>query len=311
MNTSITSGITDGQKKQYKRVVEDAIIDAEEVVFSKVRAGTEGWQRVIERGDELRTAIIETVVEKTREFSITNQFADEEVGSNYTYPDEYRGPQPIPDQIARLVGHFPGLDGVQAIAFAKSLPKLPEGAEGWFTCPSIAALAKLFFAEVTDPAERYCRAVNLILEKIGDSRKFHNYRQGELTPDRFQMHARTAKVLDTLGQQQPGDILLIPAQFGMRHRGRSTRRAREVISNPEFGLGAFTVGCMILTHPERLVHWEQLHIDCPGDKFSADADGQFAHAPFFLFYDDEVKFGARRVSDAFGPFGSASGFLPQ
>jgi len=48
------------------------------------------------------------------------------------------------------------------------------------------------------------------------------------------------------------DILVVPAQFGLRHRGRSVRRVREVMNANEFGLGVFAIGIMLLTHPERL-----------------------------------------------------------
>lgn len=311
MNASITSGITDGQKVQYERVIDDATKRAKELVSKKVLADTDGWQRVLESGDELQNVIIDAIVSKTLELSRTNQFANEEVRSSYAYPKEYKGPKSIEEQIEKLLEHFPGLDGTQALALAKSLPELPDGAEGWFAVPKIEAVAKLFFPEVTDPVERYCQAVNLVLQKIGDSRNFYNWRAGQITPNRFRMHARTVHALDLLAEKQPGDILLIPAQFGMRHRGKSVRRVREVISGPEFGLGSFIIGCMILTHPERLVRWEQLHIDCLGDEFSPGADGRFGNAPLFYFRGDLVEFGTSEVSLACGGYGSVSGFLPQ
>ncbi len=311
MNASITSGITDGQKVQYERVIDDATKRAKELVSKKVSADTDGWQRVIESGDELQNVIVDAIISKTLELSRTNQFAGEEVRSNYAYPKEYNGPKSIEEQIAKLLEHFPGLDSTQALALAKSLPELPDGAKGWFAVPRIEAVAKLFFPEITNPVECYCQAVNLVLEKIGDSRKFYNWRAGQITPDKFRMHARTTHALDLLAEKQPGDILLIPAQFGMRHRGKSVRRVREVISGPEFGLGSFIIGCMILTHPERLVRWEQLHIDCSGDEFSAGADGRFGSAPRFLFHGDRVEFGTDRVSSTNGDYGSVSGFLPQ
>jgi hypothetical protein len=77
----------------------------------------------------------------------------------------------------------------------------------------------------------------------------------------------------------------------------------------EFGLGAFAVGSMILTHPEREIRWEQLHIDCAGDECSEDADGVFSLAPFFFFFDG-VGFDAGGCSSANERYGSASGFLP-
>jgi hypothetical protein len=79
----------------------------------------------------------------------------------------------------------------------------------------------------------------------------------------------------------------------------------------EFGLGAFAIGIMLLTHPEREVQWEQLHIDCAGDEFAPDADGDFSCAPLFFFDDGEVKFNARWFAHAYELYGSASAFVSQ
>ena len=118
-------------------------------------------------------------------------------------------------------------------------------------------------------------------------------------------------MMDKLVEGQEGDILVIPAQFGFRHRGKSVRRARETFYDNEFGLGAFAVGTMLLTHPEREVEWEQLHIDCSGDEYSPDADGQFVGTPFFNWFDGKLRFGVDWTVDANERYGSASGFLPQ
>jgi hypothetical protein len=67
---------------------------------------------------------------------------------------------------------------------------------------------------------------------------------------------------------------------------------------------------MLLTHPERLNHYDDLWIDCAGDEFAPAADGRFWGAPLFHFYDDELKFSAYGVSRADEFYGSVSGFLP-
>ena len=79
----------------------------------------------------------------------------------------------------------------------------------------------------------------------------------------------------------------------------------------EFGLGAFASSIMVLTHPERLVQWEQLHVDCAGDEFSPGADGDFSSAPVFYFYDGKVEFSAYWCDHANRDYGSASAFLSQ
>jgi hypothetical protein len=79
----------------------------------------------------------------------------------------------------------------------------------------------------------------------------------------------------------------------------------------QFGLGAFAIGIMLLTHPERLQNYDDLYIDCAGDEFSPEADGDFSEAPDFNFRGGRVKFGTFWVSYTVDSYGSASGFVPQ
>lgn len=296
------SSITDGQKKQYMRFVEDAA----ERALQEANLDKDRIQKLISQGGKFQTSIIAAI----RELSISNQYADEEVRSNYSYPDEYKGPKPIKEQVKALA-EILSLDPTSALEYVKNLPELPEGAEGWFAIPAITALAKKHFPEVTDSAKQYCRAVQLIHQKIADSRSFYNYRDGQITTERLRVHARTAHALNQITEMQPGDILIVAAQFGLRHRGRSVRRAREVFVANEFGLGSLAVGSMLLTHPEREVQLEQLHMDCAGDEFAPVADGQFCNAPLFTFGGGKVKFGTCFVVHARGDYGSASAFVPQ
>ena len=276
------------------------------IEYDKAKLDETRAQRLNERGGELQQGIAKLIAE----FSVSNQYANEEVSSNYAYPKEYKGPKSIEEQIKALA-EILNLDPTSTLEYAKNLPELPEGAEGWFAIPSVSALAKKHFPEVTDPAEQYCRAVQLIHQKIADSRSFYNYRDGQITTDRLRVHARTAHALDQIVETQSGDILIVAAQFGMRHCGKSVRRAREVFVANEFGLGSLAVGSMLLTHPEREVQREQLHMDCAGDDFAPDADGQFSDAPIFYFVDGEVWFGTGLVSSTYDLYGSVSAFVPQ
>jgi len=112
-------------------------------------------------------------------------------------------------------------------------------------------------------------------------------------------------------EQSDHDILVVPAQFGLCHRGRSTRRAREVFQANEFGLGAFAFGIMILTHPERFTKYEDLCVDCSGDEYTPDADGDFSDTPYFLLGGGWLRFGTFRASDASDVFGTVSAFGSQ
>lgn len=227
-------------------------------------------------------------------------FASEEVASDYEYPEEY-SIKPVCEQLVELSRHFPDLNSGPVLSCSKELPQLPEGAEGWFVVPKFERVAKT-----------YNDAVEAVLGKIADSRKFRNYNKGKLGPKYLRLSERTVVALEMLGEKQEGDFLLIPAQFGLTHRGRSVRRVREIIGNSnEFGLGSFIIGCMILAHPERLVGWERLRINCPGDEYSLDADGDFSCASLFVFNAGGVKFYAYKVDSALVSYGPVSGFVPQ
>ena len=146
---------------------------------------------------------------------------------------------------------------------------------------------------------------------IALKRKFKTHLDGQLGAEYLRQHAKTVKMFQKLGdEQKDSDILVVSAQFGFRHKGRSVvRRAREVFEANEFGLGAFAIGIMLLTHPEREVQWEQLHIDCAGDEFAPDADGVFSYAPLVNFYYRKVNLLAYWFDNAHVYHGSASAFV--
>lgn len=288
MNALTQKSTTDGQMEQTQRVVADAVRKALKPL------GKEAAQRVHTRGNELAAGIAKLVTE----LSVSDQYADEEVETGYNYPPQYQV-KPLSEQIETLVKLFK-LDGTKALAYAENLPALPEGAKGWFAVPRWQVVGKT-----------YGEAVEKVLALIGESRRFHNWREGKLHERFLRQSERTQWMMQKLTEGQEGDILVIPAQFGFRHRGKSVRRARETFYDNEFGLGAFANGTMLLTHPEREVEWEQLHIDCAGDEYSPDADGQFVSAPFFDWSGGELHVDSGWTDDANERCGSASGFLPQ
>jgi len=312
MNAITQQSATSGQIKQINRFASDAI----EKVLAELGLDNPGAQRVIEHGDDFAEAIRTAAITSLKDLSVTDKFKNEEVKSSYTYPKEYKGPKPINDQIKAIAKIF-GLDPSHALEFAKNLPALKSFVPacalkwtGWFAIPSVDALAAKHFLDVTDPAQKNCQAVQLVNAKIAASRPFYNYREGQLTPAQLRVHARTAHALDLIAEKQKGDILIVAAQLGMRHRGKSVRRAREVFTANEFGLESLAVGSIVLTHPERLVRWEELDMHCSGDEFSG-VGGDFSGSPCFLFLDGYVGFDTSFVDRPHDSFGSVSAFLSQ
>jgi hypothetical protein len=295
MKTITQTAATAGQVKQINRFASDAI----EKVLVKLGLDNPGAQRVIEHGDEFANAIREAALESLKGLSITFKYQDEEVKSTYVYPKGHKV-KGITEQTNILRQLFPGV-GFANEKLAEA--ELPQHAEGWFAIPKWQTIAPT-----------YNEAVEKVLEALKKSRKdgFFNYRDGKLGSEYLRQHKRSVGFLEKLTAEQPDhDILVVPAQFGLRHRGRSARRAREVFQANEFGLGAFAVGIMILTHPERFTKYEDICVDCSGDEYAPDADGDFSNAPSFRWDDGRLEFGTNWTDDADGYFGAVSAFGSQ
>jgi hypothetical protein len=288
---------TAGQLKQINRIIADAV----EKIVTELGLDKDGAQRVIEHGDELVGNIGEVATATLKDLSVTDKYKDEEVKSNYGYLSGYKKPKGITEQTNILRQLFPGIGFADEKLAEREVPKNAD--TGWFAIPKWQSLAPT-----------YGEAVELVLNKLKETRSgaFYNYREGELGPDQLRQQALTASVFQKLAEEQNGfDVLVVAAQFGLRHRGRSVRRVREILLGNEFGLGAFAIGIMLLTHPERLAHYDDLWIDCAGDEFAPDAGGKFWSAPVFNFFDDgKLEFDTDRVSYACERSGSVSGFLP-
>jgi len=295
-------------KKQIRQALGTGVSHAINIAFGEI--GVEGLERLGKNRDDLRASVIEVITRKARELSLSNQFADEEVRSSFGYLSGYK-PKGLTEQTNRLRKLFPGF-GYTNLDLLTQIEKgeieLPKNTEGWFAIPNWMKNPNIFGAT-------YSGALQKVLDTIKQTQsgKFQNYREGQLDEQHLRQSARTQKFFRELSEAQGNpDILIVPAQFGIRHRGRSARRAREVFLQNEFGLGAFAVGIMILTHPERLMHYDDLWIDCAGDEFDDPQSGaRFVLAPCFVFHDGKVKFGTDRVDRARDCYGSVSGFGPQ
>ena len=212
----------------------------------------------------------------------SNQFANEEVKSNYGYPKGYQR-KDVHAQANLLRELIPGV-GFADEKLAE-LP-LPSGAEGYFAIPRWQTIAPT-----------YREAVEKVFALLAKQRKgkFHNYCEGQLGEEYLRESEKTAAAFQKLSDEQKGyDILVVPAQFGMRHRGRSVRRAREVMNASEFGLGAFAVGHHA-PHASRAgsttgTVWTST---VPETSSAPDGGGRFGSAPFFYFRGDGVRFGTR------------------
>jgi len=176
---------------------------------------------------------------------------------------------------------------------------LPEGAEAWFAIPRWQALGPT-----------YQEAVEQVLEKIGQQRKFAHRMQGRLSQAYLRQMDRSERAMAILTEQQPGnDILIVAAQMGRLHRGCSARRTRMIMQGNEFGLGVFAFGTILLTHPERLSTGDALMVDCGGDEYSLGGDGIYDRVPLFDYDLGGLQFSVFYNDRSRNLWGSPSGFL--
>lgn len=231
----------------------------------------------------------------------SNLFAKEEALSNSTYPEAYKI-KGLMEQIDILGNFFPNISQLRDEQWGLLYKTLPPNAEGWFVLPRWQKIAAT-----------HGESVAKVLGMLASERRFQNIFGDKFGEKNLRRNPKTAKLLQRLAEQQDppfgGDMVVVPCQFGLRHRGRSVRRSRAVFSDNEFGLGAFEVACMLLAHPDRVVQWRQLHIDCPGDEFSPEGNGEFSDAGVFCFHEENLEFDADWSGRALAHYGSASGFI--
>jgi hypothetical protein len=288
---------TAGQIKQITRVGTDAL----EKAIAEFGLDKDGAQRVHMHGNEFAAAISAAVIASLKDLSVTGKYKGEEVASTRTYPSGYKV-KPISEQLKLLSDHL-GLTFPRGVVHALTEQPLPRHAEGYFVIPKWQSIAPT-----------YGEAVAKVLAALKKSRTDgpHNNCGDKLGPSYLRQTPRAITFFEQLAAEQPDhDALVVPAQFGLLHRGCSVRRAIEVCQANEFGLGAFAVGIMLLTHPERFTRYEDLCVDCAGDECAPNADGVFSNAPLFGWVFGRLGFASGWWNRASDRFGTVSGFVSQ
>lgn len=222
-----------------------------------------------------------------------------EVTSNLGYISGYK-PQSIGEQIEILRGFFPQLNYSYAEKFNQPLP---SEAEGWFVIPKWKSIAR-----------NYPQALQEIIRILPSTheRLFVNILSNKLTRRHLRTAARTKNYLCKISVlQNIPDLLIIPAQFGLKHRGRSVVRVQQELAKNEFGLDTFSVATMLLTHPDRIRSYDDLWIYCIGDVFFPRKTSKFGHAPVFsLVRVGCFELQTKDMFEAQEHYGAVTGFLP-
>lgn len=244
--------------------------------------------------------------------ALSNRYDPGEVRTDCTYPQTYKGPKPINEQIAAIADTF-GLRSAKARAYAKRLPRLPKGAEGWFAVPALKAVTKKYSSPGAGAGDAYCRAVRCARLKIGMAHQVASYHDEPIRPGRMRISEQTVRAEGFIAAKQPGDILIIAAQLGERHRGRSVLRARTLFARNEFGLTSLAASAILMVHPERFAHDNDLSMDCSGEDFNDPHEKyrRFEKVLSFSFNNGALDFRGFLASHSYCRSGPVSGFIPR
>jgi hypothetical protein len=289
----LSGNTTEQQKRQLQEFLADAMQQACLTVIDQL--DRQSAQAVLDTNRKLRKEVVDRVVEIIHRYTLSDKFKEEEGGSNRIYPPSYRV-RPIEAQVTELRRIFPGLGKCDERLQRKPLP---DGAEAWFAIPRWEALAAT-----------YSEAVELMMAALSARRKVSNRIVGKTTDTFLRQSERSKLAEKLLAEQQEGcDLLVVCAQAGLLHRGSSARRTRVAMAGNEFGLGAFSFGCLLLTHPERLSTGDTLMVDCSGDEYSVRGDCTFDRVPLFDFDIGGLEFSIFYDDRARNLWGTPTGFL--
>ncbi len=243
-------------------------------------------------------------------------FVDEAVKSNCTYPREFRGLRPVEEQIQILLRHFPHLDPSHVFRYwgkKKRNFKFPQWVEGPLVVPTPSAFARSFFPALKKDVHQYCSSVNVVLRQIVFHRELLNLEEAHLMQNKLRQCFQTVQALKQIASQQPGDLQILGVQLGMRHRGLSARRAVKMFQKNEVGLPVLAGTICALTHPERFVRSSELDLNMPGDVFPFGTF-RFTRVPSLYVsksYEGSLVFGKEGTFDQVNAaFGSGSFFVP-
>ncbi len=175
--------------------------------------------------------------------------------------------------------------------------ELPLAAEGWFIIPRWQLLAPT-----------YEEALELILERGN----FLNYFHGQLQEREIERGGLEKKLeIISKSKSQDSDILILPAQLGLLYKGYSSDEVRRSLKENEFQLGAFEISVILLTHKNRLNHYNDLGILCGGDMINPDPEEEIDHIsiPCFSFRGRSIQIGLKWSVQSLPSYGSVTAFL--
>ncbi|MDD4409809.1 MAG: hypothetical protein PHW52_04125 [Candidatus Pacebacteria bacterium] len=207
------------------------------------------------------------------------------------YFSGYGEPKSIEEQVRILKGSFPYLDYSIKGDFCR-----PKGSEGLFVIPKWNKVG-----------ETYLKATLKVIDILrslygGRIIKWGN----DFTEYTYYQNPRSQKAIEFINEQHPSDIVILPAQFGMRLKGSSVANAKKRFYVNEFGLSTYEVGIMLITHQERLQQYDDLRIYCLGD----DVRNGIYRISTWMYVHEGFNISGIRDDLSNRHSGGVTGFLP-
>lgn len=212
------------------------------------------------------------------------------------YPAVYRQ-KPLEEQVGVLRTVWPALTPGTRILERERMA-LPAGAEALFAIPKWSKISSSPVGAAQD-----------VMRKMVERRQLRTF--FPITAhNEFRPHQLSSQRLDAFANGQEGDIVVVPAQFGALRSGVSGKAVRDSLAPNECALGFFAIGCMLLTHPKRIVCYDDLYIDCSGDDWILPNKEQFTYQPGLFFFENGLDLGISDLTSGGSIYGSPTALLP-
>lgn len=233
-----------------------------------------------------------------------NDYADETVNLAFFYPKGHYIPS-LAEQRDRLLAAFPGLnlpepvyehtfqrgfDGVAYHVFPERLGlqfDIPDGNHSNYgkvieeiILPALAAVYK------------------------ANGHGFYNHLARELGPNLIRLDERSRAIFNQMQEITVMDAFIAPVSLGQLWKPYtySARNARETcfLSRKFLPQGLAQVGCHLVAIPDRLVSYNDLWIECPGDEYRY-AGCEWECSPFFPLPQRAPRAGCRGLGLGYRP----------
>lgn len=298
--------MTDATLAQGNVLIERILRERDSRVFLQNLLANFGAVQRIGRGEATQAQIIEALrhIQNTE-----NPYATEKVTPTFFYPPGYK-PNTVEEQEI-LLGLYDWLDTSPVEALAARWGDNAQ-ADGLCVIPKPSVLAAGL--GIDDPWTNFGMLTERgPLAALSSQRKLYNCRAGQMGANRYRLAESAKAALQRLEAEQPGDLLVFPAQSGSLYAGFSPRNARweaEHAGN-QWPLPSYVVGWMIFCNPHRLQKREDLIIDCPGDEYRFGRGDGWGSILYFSVNDEGLCLGDGWSGTPGSSCGSGSGFLQQ